>query len=90
MPRTRDGEHKPDVNAPHSQIATKEGSKADYTQAKEWDYDENGELVPKRQIDFTDHGRPQNHPSPHQHKYKENETGGSLKRDKNAEPLEEP
>jgi hypothetical protein len=33
-----------------------------------------------RDIDFTDHGYPQNHPNPHQHVWIENQTGGTLKR----------
>lgn len=40
-----------------------------------------------RDIDFTDHGRPDKHPNPHQHRYKENPTGGSRSREKKAEPL---
>ncbi|QDG54391.1 hypothetical protein FIV42_27695 [Persicimonas caeni] len=91
MPKTKHGEHQADTDAPHSQIATKRSKrgKGDYTQAKEWGYDEDGNLVPKRQIDFTDHGRPDKHTSPHQHKYVPNETGGSPKRGE-PEPLEEP
>ncbi|MGU0171080.1 hypothetical protein ACVXG8_01140 [Escherichia coli] len=50
------------VNAPHTQLGTKSGRKGDYTQAREWGYDENGNLVPKRDIDFTDYGRPRNIP----------------------------
>ncbi len=32
---------------------------------------------PVKDIDFTDHGRPQNHPNPHEHKWKPNPTGGT-------------
>ena len=31
-----------------------------------------------RDIDFTDHGRPKEHPNPHQHDYIPNPTGGTL------------
>ncbi|MEC4780278.1 hypothetical protein IEKLDGGM_24815, partial [Escherichia coli] len=62
----------------HPQLGTKSGRKGDYTQAREWGYDENGNLVPKRDIDFTDHGRPKEHPNPHQHDYIPNPTGGTL------------
>ncbi len=41
-----------------------------------------------RDIDFTDHGRPQNHTYPHQHRWVENPTGGSLRRG-DTEPLAE-
>jgi hypothetical protein len=40
-----------------------------YTQAREWDYNEKDELIPKKDIDFTDHGRPNTHLNPHQHSY---------------------
>jgi hypothetical protein len=36
-----------------------------YPQAREWDAE--GKKV--RDVDFTDHNRPQNHPNPHQNKY---------------------
>ena len=41
-----------------------------------------------RDIDFTDHGRSQNHPNPHQHRYKPNGSGGTPNRSKEPEPLE--
>lgn len=47
-----------------------------YTQARE--FDDNGR--PIRDIDFTDHGRPQNHSNPHQHRYIENQTVGTPER----------
>lgn len=77
LPRNKNGNPIPDVNAPHTQLGTKSGRKGDYTQAREWGYDENGNLVPKRDIDFTDHGRPKEHPNPHQHDYIPNPTGGA-------------
>ncbi len=42
---------------------------------------------PIRDIDFTDHGYPKAHPNPHQHEHRENETGGTPKRSKDAEIL---
>ncbi|MEJ2046412.1 MAG: hypothetical protein P8X74_23725 [Reinekea sp.] len=83
MPRDKHGNPIPDSDAPHTQLGTKKGRNGDYTQAREFD----GNGKPVRDIDFTDHGRPQNHPNPHQHRYVPNETGGTLKRLKDAEPL---
>ena len=83
LPRDKHGNPVPDTSAPHTQLGTKKGRNGDYTQARE--FDANGK--PVRDIDFTDHGRPQNHPNPHQHRYVPNETGGSLRRLKDAEPL---
>ena len=84
LPRDKHGNPVPDTNnAPHTQLGTKRGRNGDYTQARE--FDRNGK--PVRDIDFTDHGRPQNHPNPHQHRYVPNETGGTLRRLKDAEPL---
>ncbi|MCH9609382.1 MAG: hypothetical protein S4CHLAM45_05230 [Chlamydiales bacterium] len=57
--------------------------KGKYPQARE--FDENGE--PVRDIDFTDHGRPKNHPNPHEHKWEPNPTGGTPQRSPEAEPL---
>ncbi|WP_373889388.1 hypothetical protein AAH690_24580 [Escherichia coli] len=42
LPRDKNGNPIPDVNAPHTQLGTKSGRKGDYTQAREWGYDENG------------------------------------------------
>lgn len=50
-----------------------------YAQAREWEM-ENGRLVMTKVVDFTDHGRPLQHPNPHQHRYIENSTGGSRKK----------
>ena len=84
--RNPDGTPKPDPEAAgtsHTQLGTKSGRKGDYKQAREFDKDNK----PVRDIDHTDHGRPQNHPNPHQHKYKQNSTGGTLQRSK-TEPLD--
>lgn len=68
----------PDVDCPHTQLGWRKGK---YPQARE--FDENGK--PIKDIDFTDHDRPQNHPCPHQHPYNENDTGGTKQRGKVAE-----
>ena len=83
LPKDKDGNKIPDTDAPHTQLGTKEGSKGKYPQAREFDAEGN----PVKDIDFTDHGRPSNHPNPHQHIYNENPTGGTESRDKNAEPV---
>jgi len=88
LPRDKYGNPIPDVDAPHPQLGTKSGRHGYYTQAREWAYNTNGKLVPIRDIDFTDHGRPQNHPNPHQHDYIPNPTGGTPQRSKTAKPLE--
>lgn len=85
LPQTADGVPIPDTDAPHSQLGTREGRKSPYGKAREFDND--GQ--PVRDIEFTDHGRPQNHPNPHQHRYQENSTGGSRERIKIAEPVPE-
>lgn len=86
LPRNKDGTPRPDSeaqNTSHTQLGTKKGRNGDYRQAREF----NEQNKPVRDIDFTDHGRPQNHTNPHQHEYKENATGGTLQRSKNAKPL---
>lgn len=77
LPRDKNGNPLPDVDAPHTQLGTKSGRKGNYTQAREWGYDDNRNVVPKRDIDFTDHGRPNEHPNPHQHDYVPNPSGGT-------------
>ncbi|MFZ0564650.1 MAG: RHS repeat-associated core domain-containing protein, partial [Chlamydiales bacterium] len=84
LPRDDYGVPIPDTDAPHSQLGTRTGSKGKYPQAREFDKDGK----PVRDIDFTDHGRPEEHTNPHQHKYKDNETGGTPERD-NPEPVPE-
>jgi RHS repeat-associated protein len=85
LPRKPNGEPMPDPEAtgPHTQLGSNEGRNGSYNQAREFDANGN----PVRDVDFTDHGRPSNHPNPHQHKYQENATGGTLQRSKKAEPL---
>jgi hypothetical protein len=82
LPATGEGIPIPDTDAPHTQLGTREGSKGPYPKAREFDK----EGSPVRDIEFTDHGRPHNHPNPHQHRYEDNPTGGSPKIGK-PEPL---
>jgi RHS repeat-associated protein len=84
LPRTPGGEPTPDPAAtgPHSQLGSREGRRGTYNQARE--FDQNGK--PVKDIDFTDHGRPNQHTNPHEHPYVENTTGGAMKRD-NGQPL---
>lgn len=88
LPKDKHGNPIPSSPYPHTQIATKEGRKGDYLQGREWGYDKNGKIELKRDIDFTDHGRPQNHPNPHQHEWLDNPTGGTKQRSKNAKGLD--
>src|SRR5690554_5272566 len=85
LPRDKLGNPVPDSDGPHTQLGTKKGRNSDYTQARE--FDGNGKLV--RDIDFTDHGRPQNHPNPHQHDWVPNPTGGTPQHGP-TKPLEMP
>ena len=78
LPRTPDGIALPDPEAegPYTQLGQQEGRNGNYDQAREFDANGN----PVRDIDFTDHGRPSSHPSPHQHEYLPNATGGTPQR----------
>ncbi|NGX36927.1 MAG: tRNA(Glu)-specific nuclease WapA [Chlamydiae bacterium] len=80
-PRTK--EPVPETNVPHTELGTKDGTKGKYPQAREFD----AQGKPVKDIDFTNHGRPQNHPNPHEHKWKPNQTGGTPKRSPEAEPV---
>lgn len=64
-------------------LVEKKGRKETYPQAREFDAEGN----PVRDIDFTDHSRPQNHPCPHQHEHKPNPTGGTPTRDPKGQPV---
>lgn len=85
LPRKENGEPAPDPEStgPHTQIGTRQGRDGEYRQAREFDGDGN----PVRDIDFTDHGRPETHTNPHQHLWQQNETGGTPRRG-TPEPLE--
>lgn len=84
LPRDKHGNPQPDAEAagrPHSQLGQRRetgGGKGKYDQARE--FDANGK--PVRDVDFTDHNRPSQHANPHQHRYQENSTGGTLQRGK--------
>ncbi|MEM6290962.1 MAG: DUF6531 domain-containing protein [Myxococcota bacterium] len=58
----------PDSPYPHSQLGKSKPKYGSEPQAREWDYGSNGNLQPHRDIDFTDHGYPNQHAIPHQHK----------------------
>ena len=84
LPRNQNGEPAPDPAAtgPHTQLGRQEGRNGGYNQAREFDT----QGKPVKDIDFTDHGRPNSHPNPHQHVYQPNPTGGTAQRG-SAEPL---
>lgn len=84
LPRDKYGNPIPDADTAHTQLGKKRGSKGKYTQVRE--FDSRGR--PVRDIDFTDHGRPHDHTNPHQHPHKNNDTGGTPKRD-DPEPVPE-
>ncbi|QVL55416.1 MAG: hypothetical protein KFB95_08925 [Simkaniaceae bacterium] len=90
LPRhTETKEPLPDTDAPHTQLGSKISKKTNkpYPQAREFD----AQGKPVRDIDFTDHGRPHEHPNPHQHVYKDSQTGGTLQRkSKKGEPPGQP
>jgi uncharacterized protein RhaS with RHS repeats len=88
LPRSEGGEPMadPEAEGAYTQLGRKEGRNGSYPQAREFDKDGK----PVRDIDFTDHGRPGNHTNPHQHPYRDNPTGGTRQRSRNAEPLPKP
>jgi hypothetical protein len=69
LPADKWGVPTPDVDAPHTQLGLSKPKYGSEPQAREWGIGSNGRLQPKRDIDFTDHNRPADHPSPHQHIY---------------------
>ena len=80
LPTDENGVFIPDSDSPHTQLGKKDGKKGKYPKAREFGKDGK----PVRDIDFTDHGKGKNHPDPHdcphQHRWEENSTGGSLKK----------
>ena len=72
LPVDRHGRMIPDVDVPHTQLGTRisRTNGDSYMQARTWDYDGRGSLGPTRDIDFTNHGRPWDHTSPHMHDWK--------------------
>ncbi|MEN0067140.1 MAG: RHS repeat-associated core domain-containing protein [Myxococcota bacterium] len=66
LPRTKHGDPVPDTNLPHTPLGVgRDGT----PQARTWEVGSNGNLQPTRDIDFGDHGFPDDHTNPHQHKY---------------------
>jgi RHS repeat-associated protein len=75
LPRDPNGNpvRDPEAEGAHTQLGQKEGRRGKYDQGREWGADGK----PVKDIDFTDHGRPQNHTNPHEHPYLPNPTGGT-------------
>ncbi|NGX46642.1 MAG: putative deoxyribonuclease RhsC [Chlamydiae bacterium] len=84
LPANEHGEPIPDTDSSHTQLGTRNGSKGKYPKAREFD----SQGKPVRDIEFTDHGRPHDHPNPHQHRREDNSTGGTKSKE-DAEPLPE-
>jgi hypothetical protein len=82
LPKDKNGNPVPDSEHPHTQLRTRKGSKGPYRKTREWGKD--GKL--EKDIDWTDHGRPKDHPNLHQHRWQPNPTGGTPQRG-SAEPL---
>ena len=86
MPRDpRTGEPVGDADAPHTQLGQRKSKATEKKHPQTREFDKKGK--PVRDIEFTDHGRPCNHPNPPQHIHKPNPTGGTPQRAKKAEPL---
>jgi Flp pilus assembly protein TadG len=73
LPRGPNGEVAPSSMDPHTQIGMRTGRKGDYPQTRE--FGPNGQ--PVKQVDWTNHGRPNAHTDPHVHDYVPNPTGGT-------------
>lgn len=73
LPRGPNGELVPSSMDPHTQIGWQEGRRGGYIQTRE--FGPNGQ--PIKQVDWTNHGRPMQHPDPHVHDYVPNPTGGT-------------
>ena len=68
LPTDKYGVPMPDANVPHTQLGRSKPKYGSEPQAREWDYGSIGNLQPKHDIDFTDHGYPDAHPDvPHKH-----------------------
>lgn len=76
LPRGEHGAFIPDTNLPHTQLGTRPNG---YRQTREWG-EGSQTRNPIRDIDWTDHGRPQTHPNPHAHDWIPNPTGGTPRR----------
>ena len=77
LPRDQNGNpiRDPEAEGAHTQLGQKEGRRGKYDQGREW----TASGGPVKDIDFTDHGRPDNHTNPHEHPYLPNPTGGTPK-----------
>jgi hypothetical protein len=82
LPKDKDGRPVPDSEHPHTQLGERKGRKGSYRKTREWGKD--GKL--EKDTDWTDHGRPKDHPNPHQHRWLPNSTGGTPQRGP-AEPM---
>jgi hypothetical protein len=67
LPTDKQGIPLPDSPDPHTQLGRSKPKYGAEPQAREWGHGSNANLQPTRDIDFTDHGSPSIHPSPHQH-----------------------
>ena len=67
LPTDKKGVPTPDSSYPHTQLGRSKPKYGSEPQAREWGHGSNGNLQPKRDIDFTNHGTPEIHPNPHQH-----------------------
>lgn len=82
LPREKKtGNPLPETDAPHTQLGKRTSRTRGETYRQAREFGEGGKHI--RDVDFTDHGRPSDHPNPHQHRL-EKETG---KRG-GSEPLE--
>ena len=72
LPTDKQGVPVPDSPYPHSQLGRSKPKYGSEPQAREWHYGNNGNLQPRRDIDFTDHRSPEIHTMPHQHRFTPN------------------
>ena len=78
LPRNPYGANIPSSQSPHTQLGWRNGRNGGYRQTREWSYD--GKEI--KTTDWTDHGRPEIHPYPHDHYHFPNSTGGTSSRGK--------
>lgn len=68
----------------HTQLGSKKSRSTGETYSQRRTFDKDGN--PTKDVDFTDHGRPQQHTNPHQHKHTPNPSGSPQRG--SAEPLD--
>ncbi len=74
LPKDKHGHKVPESDYPHTQLGTKTSKRTGetYPQTREWgakgDRGYDGQ-TPKKDTDWTNHGRPKNHSNPHDHPY---------------------